>query len=134
METTMIVPRVVLLLAWSAVYSCVLCSLVSTRMSLPPPLLMWLCGRGDTGAMWKGLSDEERKPWAEKSEQLKATGGPGLGLHRKRPRSKNNTGIPGHAPIQPLPPAVQQVTSPASRCPSNCARSVALSRVSSSCL
>ena len=84
--------------------------------------------------MWKGLSDEERKPWVEKSEQLKAAGGPGLGLQRKRTRSKNNTGIPGHAPIQPLPPAVQQVMSPASRFSSNRAWSVALSRVSIPCL
>jgi hypothetical protein len=62
----------------------------------------------ELGAMWKGLNEEERKPWVEKSDQLKANG-PGLGLPRKRSKSKNSTGITGHAPIQPLPPAVQQV-------------------------
>jgi len=57
--------------------------------------------------MWKGLNDEERKPWVEKSDQLKANG-PGLGLPRKRSKHRNSTGITGHATIQPLPPAVQQ--------------------------
>jgi len=62
----------------------------------------------ELGAMWKALNDDERKPWMEKAEQLKA-GGPGMGMGTPRKRSKpKNSGIPAHAPIQPLPPAVQQ--------------------------
>ncbi len=66
-------------------------------------------GVKELGAMWKALNDDERKPWMERAEQLKADGpGMGMGTPRKRSKPKNN-GIPGHSSVQPLPPAVQQV-------------------------
>ena len=62
------------------------------------------------GAMWKGLSEEERKPWVEKSEQLKASGA-ALGLPRKR-KSKVSSSCGGTSAQPqpfPVPLAVQQV-------------------------
>mmetsp|Transcript_7280 Transcript_7280/g.25052 ORF Transcript_7280/g.25052 Transcript_7280/m.25052 type:complete len:316 (-) Transcript_7280:981-1928(-) len=64
----------------------------------------------DLGAMWKALSEEERKPWTEKAEQLKASGAT-MGIPgRKRSKLKGSMGG-NSAPIQPLPPAVQAVCS-----------------------
>jgi hypothetical protein len=65
----------------------------------------------ELGLMWKGLSEDERKPWIERSDQLKVSGGGALGLpSRKRPKSKSSA---GHIPVQPLPPVVQQCCSEA---------------------
>lgn len=57
------------------------------------------------GLMWKGLSEEEKKPWVERSDQLK---GDALGVPRKRWKSKENGIAGGAAPPPPLPLAVQQ--------------------------
>mmetsp|Transcript_22634 Transcript_22634/g.50992 ORF Transcript_22634/g.50992 Transcript_22634/m.50992 type:complete len:284 (-) Transcript_22634:233-1084(-) len=60
----------------------------------------------ELGAMWRALSDEERKPWVDKAEQLKASGAT-LGITgRKRSKAKGS-GLGTTTPIQPLPPAVQ---------------------------
>ena len=64
----------------------------------------------DLGSMWRGLSDEERKPWVEKSDELKSSV-PAMGLPRKRSKSKSNGGIPCHVPVHPLPGNLQQVCS-----------------------
>ena len=61
----------------------------------------------ELGVMWKGLNDEERKPWTEKADQIKASGAT-LDMPRKRSKSKLCAPC-GGSPPQPLPPAVQQV-------------------------
>ena len=63
------------------------------------------------GAMWKGLSEEERKPWVEKSEQLKASGASALDSSRKRSKKASSLGVCGQVLVHPLPPSVQQVCS-----------------------
>lgn len=63
----------------------------------------------ELGAFWKGLNDEERKPWAEKAEQIKLSGAT-LDMPLKRSKSKSSAlAGGGAAPAQPLPPAVYQV-------------------------
>jgi hypothetical protein len=66
----------------------------------------------ELGAIWKGLGEEERKPWAEKSDQLKSSGAPAMGMARKRSKKTSSPGMPGGlTQVHPLPPNVQQVCS-----------------------
>lgn len=67
----------------------------------------------ELGLMWKGLSEDERKPWIERSDQLKVSGGAALGILRKRPKSKSAGLVGRHMPVLPLPPLVQQCCSEA---------------------
>ena len=67
----------------------------------------------EMGMMWKGLTEEERKPWVERSEVLKHNGA-AMGMSRKRPSKSKSSGFNGgHIPVQPLPPVVQQCCSEA---------------------
>jgi hypothetical protein len=54
----------------------------------------------ELGAMWKGLNDEERKPWTEKAEQIKVSGAT-LDMPRKRSETKLSAPC-GAAPPQQL--------------------------------
>jgi len=55
------------------------------------------------GAMWKGLTEEERKPWVEKADHLKVSGA-ALGMLRKRSRCLEG----GAGQHGDLPAALQQ--------------------------
>jgi hypothetical protein len=66
----------------------------------------------ELGSLWKGLSEEERKPWIEKSDQLKSASA-AMGISRKRYKPKSSGTMGGHTQVQPLPPIVQQCCSEA---------------------
>ena len=64
----------------------------------------------DLGSMWRGLSDEERKSWCDKSQQMKLTGRLGSALHdmpRQSSQQKAPAILMNPSPPQLLSPAVQ---------------------------